>query len=153
MTEQKETNTEEKKNELDILFPEEVVDVNGIEVIMRPLPLERLPGVMTDFKEILELMADNVPLKDNSKPGQMSTGKSLGIGVSLITQVVKVLPFCTFRRNKDGNLVPFKAENLPAKVAYDLVKVFLKQNVPEDLMGELIALTGVDPENLKKKNG
>lgn len=156
MNENKEVKKEEgRKNELEILFPEEVVRINGVEVIMRPLPLEQLPYIMTDLKDILEAMSANVPANPNvpSDRSGMSDAQSLGIGVSLITQIIKVLPKCTFKKESDGQIVPFNSAHLPAKSAYDLVKVFLKQNIPEELVGELTALTGVNPKNLKKKNG
>jgi len=148
MAEKKEEKVGEKKNELEILFPDEVVKINGVEVIMRPLPLEELPNVMIDFKEILDMLVN----RSQSIGKSMGEIEGLSIGVSGIAQIVKVLPHCTFKKDKDGKVVPFEAKNLPAKAAYVLVKIFLKQNIPEELVGELTALIGVDPKILKKKN-
>lgn len=124
------------KNELEILFPDETVTINGVEVIMRPLPLEKLPMILKQFRGVFDTILQG-------KAEGLNKEEVVNFAVDLSRELVGVLPHCLFRKNTDGDVIPLNAK-IPAKAAYDLMSLFIKQNIPEELVGKIKALISED---------
>lgn len=133
----------QNKNELEILFPNEIVTINGLEVVMRPLPLKKLPMILKQFRGVLDTIM-------KVKAGGMGSAEVLDIAMELTGEAAHLLPLCLFKKDDAESLIPLGVP-IPAKAAYDLMKLFIKQNVPEELVGKIKALITEEIGNPNQK--
>ena len=138
-----------EKTELDVLFPDETVKLGKVEVVMRPLPLDQIKNVMTHFHKVFELMLEH----GKSGAKKLTDTKNLEIGLDVIGDALQLLPLCLFKKQANGEVIPLEipGNRLPIKVAYDLMPLFLEQNVPEDMLGEFKALTNLNVKGKEPK--
>ncbi len=125
-------------NDLEIMFPGEDIDIKGFIITMKPLPLEHLPKVMKQFSSIMGMLLKKKGIADT--PDEINTQ----IAIDAIVEAIVLLPYCMFRKNGSNELVSLPMKDVPVQAVTKLMKVFLKQNIPEDMLGEWEALIGGD---------
>lgn len=137
---------EDSVNELETMFPGEVVDIKGFKITMKPLPLEFLPKVMKQFSSIIGMFLKD---KDSKNKDNEDEKESMNAKVAMdaISEAIILLPHCMFRDDINGVESSLGIKDVPAYAVPKLMKVFLKQNIPEDMLGEWEALIG---DGLKK---
>jgi hypothetical protein len=108
-----------ERNELEILFPERKVELApNIFVTLRPLSIEDIPRVMTAFVSLISrIRAGTTP--------EM-------IAIHAMADVLAVLPLCVDR----------EISKIPATKFSEVIKVFLEQNITEEVVKNWTALLG-----------
>jgi len=101
------------------MFPKDEVELwPGNTVNVRPLSLEDLPKVITQFKTLM----DHYEGMDNATPVE--------IGSTVANSLIDILPFCT----------GLKADEIPIHKIPDLIEIVRKQNFPPESLGKWKAL-------------
>ena len=120
----KKTTQKSKPDDLDTMFPDNVVKARGlngsdVEVTMNPLPLDKLPLVMDSFHVVVDAMLT-------------AGGDQRVAGLAAVKEAVILLPHCMDVEMKD----------LAATSAPDLLTVFIDQNITDDMLGKWMTLAG-----------
>ena len=111
---------------LSVLFPEQEVDIGGgKKVIMRPLTLDKLPLVMDSFQKVMFMVSDS---KDKGE----TSAQTIMSGMAMLKEAIILIKMCIS--------VPW--EEVPATAAPILLKVFIEQNLNQEVVGNWIALAG-----------
>lgn len=134
-------------NELSVMFPGEVVDINGCKITMKPLPLKYLPSVMKQFSGVIEmLLKEGYEDTEDTKDTKDKKSVDAKVAMEAISEAIILLPYCMFTDQK-GELTPLSIGEVPAYAVVKLMKVFLKQNIPDDMLGEWEALIGKETKD------
>lgn len=154
-----EKNNDSSGNELSVMFPGEVLDIKGFKITMKPLPLEHLPSVIKQFSEVIGMLI----AKSSSAKGSAAKkfkvedsteedSRNAQVAMEAISEAITLLPYCMFADQGKG-LAPLSIADVPAYAVPKLMKLFLDQNIPDDMLGEWEALTGIKAKEKKVASG
>lgn len=107
---------EAKPTNLEKVFPDKKLTVDGLTVTVKPLSMEDIPSVATSIVRIIEL-------KSEGKSDQE-------IGLTAINDIFAIIKLC----------VDVPLRDIPGFLTPTIIRIVLKQNITEDLVGEYGAL-------------
>ena len=112
--------TDEKQpqeRDLNVLFPGEEVEIDGQKVMVKPLPLSKLPKIIDAFSELMRLVE-----VEKVRPGELA--------LKGMSQLLEILPYC----------IDVELDRIPAYALPDLLEKMIEQNITDATVGKWQAL-------------
>ena len=103
----------QKQDPLNVLFPEEKVDlIDGTFITVKPPSLEHYPKIFKHFSVVLSYFAQGYSMSE--------------VGMVAMAELTAIIPYCIDR----------PANQVPHTAVPDLIDIVLRQNLTEELVGK-----------------